>query len=120
MFGQLFRNKRRTDVIEQPTLNESITYPSMTRKDELFERDLEQLRLKYRMGQIPKINAAERGILEFCHQRDMKEFLREEFEKHPIVLDEDGGLVGENPFEKERRMKAAIAPSPDNSNYEIL
>ena len=59
--------------------------------------------LKYRIKKAPKINSMERKILEFCHNRDMKEFLREEFEKHPIRLDESGNLIGENPFDAERR-----------------
>ena len=72
-------------------------------KDEQFYRDLENLRLKYKLGDIPKITNIERQILEFCHSRDMIQFLKEEFEKHPILLDEDGGLIGENPFKNERQ-----------------
>ena len=75
----------------------------MTSKDEQFYRDLESLRFRYRTGDIPKITEAEYDLLTFCHNRDMIQFLREEFEKHPIILDENGGLVGENPFKKERR-----------------
>jgi hypothetical protein len=36
----------------------------------------------------------------------MKAFLKEEFEKHPIKLDENGNLIGGNPFENERWEKA--------------
>jgi hypothetical protein len=53
-------------------------------------------------GKVPKLSSMERQILEFCHNRDMKEFLREEFEKHPIRLNGNGELVGENPFSKEK------------------
>lgn len=55
----------------------------------------------------PKLNREEYDILKFCHERDMKQFLKEEFEKHPIILNEQGELVGENPFDVERRMKDA-------------
>jgi len=125
MFSELFKKNK---IKEHPAMiNEEYDYSgSMTERDKIFEKDLAALRLKYKTGQIPKINAAERQILEFCHDRDMIEFLREEFEKHPIVLDEDGGLVGGNPFERERQLKAALslqtnnASQSDNSNYEIL
>ena len=32
----------------------------------------------------------------------MREFLKEEFEKHPIKLNESGELIGRNPFDVER------------------
>lgn len=67
--------------------------------DARFEAAIARMRMN---GRIPKITPMERQILEFCHNHDMKEYLREEFEKHPIRLDEDGGLIGENPFTKER------------------
>ena len=61
-------------------------------------------RLKFGMaGKKPQLNSMERQILEFCHNRDMKQYLKEEFEKHPIHLDEDGNLIGENPFDRERK-----------------
>lgn len=70
--------------------------------DRRFEEAIAKIKLG--IGGIkPKLNSAERQILEFCHGRDMKEFLREEFEKHPIHLNESGELVGENPFDKERK-----------------
>lgn len=69
--------------------------------DERFEAALAKMRMGFKKP--PKLNSMERRILEFCHNRDMKEFLREEFEKHPIKLDDDGNLIGENPFDKERR-----------------
>lgn len=74
---------------------------SYEKQDKNFNGALDALRLK--LKKAPKINPMERKILEFCHNRDMKEFLREEFEKHPIRLDPDGNLIGENPFDKERR-----------------
>jgi len=71
------------------------------RADRNFDKAFNEFKLGFK--KVPKINAMERKILEFCHNRDMKEFLREEFEKHPIKLDENGNLIGENPFDKERR-----------------
>lgn len=69
--------------------------------EERLGRALAEMRLG--LKKVPKISSMERKILEFCHNRNMKEFLREEFEKHPIRLDENGELIGENPFDKERR-----------------
>lgn len=74
-----------------------------TQFDKRFDADLAALKLGIRKA--PKINSMERKILEFCAGRNMKEFLREEFEKHPIKLNENGNLIGENPFDKERREK---------------
>ena len=75
---------------------------SYVKADERFE---EAVRNLYAGGKKPKLNSFERQLLEFCHNRDMKEFLREEFEKHPIRLNDQGELIGENPFNKERDQK---------------
>lgn len=72
-----------------------------TESDVKFAAALAKMRTGFM--KIPKITRAEREILEFCHGRDMKKFIKEEFEKHPIKLNEFGELVGENPFDKERR-----------------
>ena len=72
--------------------------------DRRFERAIQNLKLGVG-GKVPKLTDMERQILEFCHNRDMREFLREEFEKHPIILNEDGELVGRNPFDVEREEK---------------
>ena len=56
----------------------------------------------YRSGKI-KLTEAEMDLVRFCHGRDMKAFLKEEFEKHPIKYDEEGNLIGGNPFERERQ-----------------
>lgn len=69
--------------------------------DDRFEAAI--MELKSGLRKAPKITRDEYEVLEFCHNRNMKEFLREEFRKHPIVLNENGELVGENPFDKERR-----------------
>ena len=67
-----------------------------------FKRAIERLRLSMGGRKAPKINDEERKILEFCAGRNMRQFLKEEFEKHPIRLNEHGELIGENPFDKER------------------
>lgn len=69
--------------------------------DERFERAIRDLKMG--LKKVPKLTKDEYDVLAFCHGRDMRQFLKEEFEKHPIVLDENGCLVGENPFDKERR-----------------
>lgn len=73
-----------------------------------FEKDMSTAALRdlYRSGKI-KLTEAEMDLVRFCHGRDMKAFLKEEFEKHPIILNEDGALVGGNPFEKERQERLA-------------
>ena len=82
-----------------------------------FERNMSMdvLRERYRSGKI-KLTEAEMDLVRFCHGRDMKAFIKEEFEKHPIVLDENGCLVGGNPFEKERRERTA-QQDPQNLLY---
>lgn len=73
-----------------------------------FERNMSMdvLRERYRSGKI-KLTEAEMDLVRFCHGRDMKAFLKEEFDKHPIIIGESGELVGGNPFEKERRERLA-------------
>lgn len=75
--------------------------------DAKFEAALAKLRMG---GKIPKLNRYERDLLEFCAGRNMKEYLREEFEKHPIRLDENGNLIGKNPFDEERQRKETPIP----------
>lgn len=68
----------------------------MEEKDALFEQNIALLKAKYRAGGVPKINRMERQILEFCHGRDMVEFVREEFRNNPILYNENGDII-ENP-----------------------
>ena len=49
-------------------------------KEENFYRDLKSLTSK----NVPKISHDEMELLKFCHERDMKKFIKEEFEKNPI------------------------------------
>lgn len=81
---------------------ENIGELSYEEGDAKFEAAIAKLKMG---GKVPKLTPMERQILEFCHNRDMKKFLREEFDKHPIILNEDGELVGGNPFDKERGEK---------------
>ena len=87
---------------------------------------LELANLKLGLKKAPKLNQAERALLEFCHERDMHEFLREEFERHPIKLNGDGELIGENPFDRERKERKTFfdpiygymsSPSSDENPY---
>lgn len=76
---------------------------AMSYDDALSDAKFEQAIIKMKNGfKKPKLNRAELKLLEFCHGRDMKEFLREQFEKYPIKLNANGELIGENPFDKER------------------
>ncbi len=63
-------------------------------KDLLYEQylDYDYLREQYRNGQLPGLDAYERDLLEFCHGRDMREYLRENVWEKPIVLNSDGGV----------------------------
>ena len=63
-------------------------------KDLLYEQylDYNYLREQYRNGQLPGLDAYERDLLEFCHGRDMREYLRENVWEKPIVLNSDGGV----------------------------
>ena len=49
-------------------------------KEENFYTDLKSLTSK----NVPKISHDEMELLKFCHERDMKKFIKEEFEKNPI------------------------------------
>ena len=59
-------------------------------------KEFELLKAKYRAGGVKKITSTEREILEFCHGRDMVQFIREEFRKNPILYDEYGNVI-DNP-----------------------
>lgn len=92
---------------EKQLLNESITneYKPIdidVNGDYAKNSDVSVLREMYRTGKI-KLTEAEMDLVRFCHGRDIKAFLKEEFEKHPIKLDENGNLIGGNPFERERQ-----------------
>lgn len=91
-----------------PEINEAIG-------DERFERAIREL--KQGIRKAPKLTREEYEVLAFCHGRDMRQFLKEEFEKHPIILDEDGCLVGENPFDKERRESGEPMPPHTYEDY---
>ena len=58
----------------------------------------------YAAGKIKKLNEHEMSLLRFCHGIDVKKFIKEEFEKNPIILktDENGYLYAELPKRKEK------------------
>jgi hypothetical protein len=113
---------------EKKLLNESITneYKPIeidVNGEYAKKSDVSVLREMYRTGKI-KLTEAEMDLVRFCHGRDMKAFLKEEFEKHPIKLDESGNLIGDNPFERERQEEALKQQYstylPRDINKEIL
>lgn len=63
-------------------------------RDLLFEQysDYDYLKEKYRNGTLQGLDDYERELLEFCHDRDMREYLRENVWEKPIVLNSDGGI----------------------------
>lgn len=63
-------------------------------RDLLYEQylDYEYLKEQYRNGKLQGLNHYERDLLEFCHNRDMREYLRENVWDKPIVLNDDGGI----------------------------
>ena len=70
--------------------------------DDRWESAIREIEMGVR--KVPKLTREEYEVLQFCHGRDMRQFLKEEFERHPIILNEDGELVGENPFDRDRRL----------------
>ena len=63
-------------------------------REVLFEQHsgYDYLREQYRNGQLAGLDDFERELLQFCHDRDMRKYLKENVWDKPIVLDEDGGV----------------------------
>ena len=63
-------------------------------RDLLFEQysDYDFLKEQYRNGTLQGLDDYERELLEFCHDRDMREYLRENVWDKPIVLNSEGGV----------------------------
>lgn len=61
-------------------------YEEIERADDKFlgENELREL---YKRKKL-KLNKYERNVLEICHNMDVISFLKEEFEKNPIIFDE--------------------------------
>lgn len=55
----------------------------------LMENERRKMMNKYNNGEIKKLNRNEMDLLRFCHNTDMKEFLREEVGKKPIKIEQD-------------------------------
>lgn len=71
----------------------------MEDKEILFEKNVQALRELYRQGKIKKLDESEMDVLKFCHGRDMKEFIREEFKKNPIIYDENGDIIENSKYD---------------------
>ena len=74
----------------------------------LLQRNNSRLHDMYNRGQIKKLNEEEMKLLRFCHGTDVKSFIKEEFERNPIIIkkDENGYIYAETPNR----------PKPNNDN----
>lgn len=94
--GEIEQAQMQNVVDNRPRL-EQIQQPSDGTRDDNFDRMLENnsyFHELYKNGKIEKLNNDEMNLLRFCHNTDMRAFLKEEFEKHPIdysVFDVDKG-----------------------------
>ena len=63
-------------------------------RDLLFEQhtDFNYLKELYRRGALGGLNSFERDLLQFCHDRDMRQYLKENVWDKPIVIDDDGNI----------------------------
>ena len=68
----------------------------------MMQRTNNRLRDMYNNGQIKKLNEEEMKLLRFCHGIDVRNFIKEEFERNPIILkrDENGYFYAETPGRK--------------------
>lgn len=57
--------------------------------EERYNKKQAAFKKLFETGEISKLNRHEMDLLKFCHETDMKSFLKEEFEKHPINLKHD-------------------------------
>ena len=64
-----------------------------------LQQQRDTFRHLYEQGRIKKLSAQEMNLLRFCHGIDVKGFLKEEFDKNPIIVtrDEDGIMHTELP-----------------------
>lgn len=69
----------------------------------MIQRTNNRLHDMYASGQIKKLNEEEMKLLRFCHGIDVKQFIKEEFEKNPIIIkrDENGYIYAETPNRKQ-------------------
>lgn len=73
---QILKEMRAKKKIENETNETRDLYP----REEQFFKDIKLINSK----NAPKITHDEMELLKFCHGRDMKKFIKEEFEKNPI------------------------------------
>lgn len=72
------REKKNTENYNRYQINES----SLANK---LRQKLSELNPDFAIkGNIKKLAKEELDLLQFCHDTDMKKFLKEEFEKHPL------------------------------------
>ena len=66
----------------------------MEKDDLILEGYMDYTHLKemYQSGDIPSLNKHERELLEFCHGRDMRQYIKENVWDKPIVLNSDGSV----------------------------
>lgn len=74
----------------------------------MIQRTNNRLHDMYASGQIKKLNEEEMKLLRFCSGIDVKQFIKEEFERNPIIIksDENGYIYAETPNK----------PKQDNNN----
>lgn len=80
---EVIRGKSREDLFEE----------------RYFGNSYNTLQDMYHSGKIKQLNRHEMELLKFCHGIDVKKFIKEEFERNPIVLDRDenGNVYVKNP-----------------------
>lgn len=74
-----------------------IHYENYEKSDKYIEDSsddqlIDGININYIKSKKLNLSREERKLLEFCHSIDMREFLREEFEKHPLYYDDEGNL----------------------------
>lgn len=89
-FIKKFRLEKKEITPELQIPNNEPTPVSTKRDDKeaLFQQNCGALHEMYKAGKI-RLTNDERELLEFCHNTDMKKFLKEEFEKNPTPKFED-------------------------------
>ena len=72
-------------------------------RDDIFDRryngDNNFLHELYKQGKIKKLDRYEMDLLKFCNGINVREFIKEEFDRHPIILkkDDNGYMYAEAP-----------------------
>ena len=80
--------KEIANEIQVPNNEPVPNFANGSDKDALFQQNCGALHEMYRSGKL-RLTKDERELLEFCHNTDMRKFLKEEFEKNPTPKFED-------------------------------